>query len=160
MPAAAWRLDRSARRVPGFTFFDGSDKKLTLNRFSGSYVVVNIWATWCGPCREEMRSLDHLAEMTAGGKLKIIPISIDLSGAVRVRSFYKRLGLSRLHVYLDPSRSAMSALAVVGIPTTLIIDPGGCEVGRVVGAAQWDAPLTLARFSELMGSASQACPVF
>lgn len=154
LPAASWGFDNAARRLPAFTFFDATRKPLMLSHFRGSYRVVNIWATWCGPCRAEMISLNHLAEIMAGEKLKIIPISIDLSGAFTVQNFYKRLGLSRLPVYVDPSRSAMSVLAIAGIPTTLIIDPGGREVGRVVGAARWDAPVTLARFSKLLGSKS------
>lgn len=154
LPAASWSFDDAARRLPEFTFFDNSRRPLTLNRFRGSYAVVNVWATWCGPCRAEMTSLDHLAQIAAGDKLKIIPISIDRSGYVSVRAFYKRLGLSRLPVYLDPSRSAMDALAIVGIPTTLIIDPEGREVGRVVGPARWDAPVTVARFSKLLGRIS------
>lgn len=154
LPAASWGSDDAARRLPEFTFFDVSRKPLTLNRFRGSYAVVNIWATWCSPCRAEMTSLDHLAQIEANDKLKIIPISIDRSGYASVRGFYKRLGLSRLPVYVDPSRSAMGALAIVGIPTTLIIDPEGREVGRVVGPAQWDAPVTVARFSKLLGRRS------
>lgn len=154
LPAASWRFDNAARELPEFTFFDVSRMPLTLKRFRGGYAVVNVWATWCGPCRAEMMSLNHLARIMAGDKLEIVPISINRSGDVSVPGFYKEPGLNRLPVYVDPSRSAMSALAVIGIPTTLIIDPDGREVGRVVGAAQWDAPATVARFSKLLGPIS------
>lgn len=159
LPPATWRFDPAVRRLPAFTFFDALRKPLTLNRFRGSYGVVTIWATWCGPCRAEMKSLNHLAQRMAGYKLKIIPISIDVSGAVTVQGYYKRLGLSRLRTYFDPARSAMSALAVVGIPTSLIIDPEGREVGRVVGAAQWDASVTVARFARLLTSRPDAISI-
>jgi hypothetical protein len=98
-----------------------------------------------------MASLDHLALLFAKKDLKIIPISIDVSGAPVVRSFYKRLGLNNLSIYVDPSKRVMDALAIIGIPTTLLIGRDGREIGRMVGPAQWDSPESVKRISEIAG---------
>jgi len=98
-----------------------------------------------------MASLNHLAQIYEKKDLTIMPISIDVSGTSAVRYFYKRLGLNELPIYLDPSKKVMDALRVTGIPTTLLINRDGLEIARVVGAAQWDAPESLQRISELVG---------
>ena len=87
-----------------------------------------------------MASLNHLALLFADKNIKIVPISIDVSGAISVRSFYERLGLNNLLIYVDPSKNVMDALGITGIPTTILIDRDGREIGRMVGPAQWDAP--------------------
>ena len=151
LPPALFLVHNSPRPLADFTFSDDTGRSLTLNRFRGTFILVNVWATWCPPCKEEMASLDHLALLSAGKDLKIIPISIDVSGATVVRSFYKRLGLNNLPTYIDPSKRIMDALAITGIPTTLLIDRDGHEIGRMVGPAQWDAPESVKRISEIVG---------
>ena len=151
LPAALLLVHSSPRRLADFTFSDGSGRSLTLNHFRGTLVLVNVWATWCPPCKEEMASLNHLAFLFAGKSLKIVPISIDVSGATAVRSFYERLGLHKLPIYVDPSKRVMDALAIRNIPTTLLIDRLGSEIGRMVGPAQWDAPESVKRISEIAG---------
>jgi thiol-disulfide isomerase/thioredoxin len=151
LPVAQLLVHTIPHRLTEFTFSDGSGRSLTLDRFRGSVVLVNVWATWCPPCKEEMASLDHLALLFAKKDLKIIPISIDVSGAPVVRSFYKRLGLNNLSIYVDPSKRVMDALAIIGIPTTLLIGRDGREIGRMVGPAQWDSPESVKRISEIAG---------
>ena len=150
LPAA--ELDtHSPRALTDFTFSDGSRHNLTLDHFRGTLILVNVWATWCAPCKEEMASLNHLALLFANKNIKIVPISIDVSGALTVRSFYERLGLNNLSIYVDPSKNVMDALGITGIPTTMLIGRDGREIGRMVGPAQWDAPESLKRITEIAG---------
>ena len=98
-----------------------------------------------------MASLNQLAKLYAKRNLTILPISIDISGASTVRYFYKRFDLNKLPIYVDPSKQVMNALGVTGIPTTLLISREGLEIGRVIGAAEWNAPESVKRIAELLG---------
>ena len=150
LPAA--ELDtHSPRALTDFTFSDGSGRNLTLEHFRGTLILVNVWATWCAPCKEEMASLNHLALLFENKNIKFVPISIDVSGAITVRSFYERLGLNNLSIYVDPSKNVMDALGITGIPTTILIGRDGREIGRTVGPAQWDAPESVKRITEIAG---------
>jgi len=131
------------RPVPAIEFKNGDGQSVTLDRFHGRAVLLNIWATWCGPCKAEMPSLNALAAHFPDSDLAIVPISVDLSGAVAVRGYYKQLTLDKLPIYVDPQSKAMHALGVVGIPTTLLIDRDGRETARQLGALQWDAPAVI-----------------
>ncbi len=151
LPAAELIVHDFARQLTDFTFSDGSGRSLTLDHFRGTFILVNVWATWCAPCKEEMASLNHLALLLANKNIKIVPISIDVSGALRVRSFYERLGLNNLSIYVDPSKNVMDGLGITGIPTTLLIGPDQREIGRIVGPAQWDAPESVKHIAETAG---------
>ncbi len=151
LPAAQFVIHKVPRRLPDFTFSDGSGRSPTLNQFRGTSILVNVWATWCPPCKEEMTSLDHLALLLANKDIKIVPISIDVSGATTVRTFYKTLGLNHLLLYVDPSKRVMDALRITGIPTTLLIGRDGREIGRMIGPAQWDTPGSVKRILEYAG---------
>jgi hypothetical protein len=98
-----------------------------------------------------MASLNHLASLFANKNIRIVPISIDISGAVTVQSFYERLGLSNLPIYVDPSKNVMDALGIIGIPTTILIGRNGREIGRMVGPAQWDAPESVKHITDIAG---------
>ena len=147
LPAAELIVHSSPRGLIDFTFSDGSGRNLTLDHFRGSLVLVNVWATWCPPCKDEMASLNHLALLFANKNIKIVPISIDVSGALTVRSFYQRLDLNNLSIYVDPSKNVMDALRITGIPTTILIGRDGREIGRMLGPAKWDAPESVKRIT-------------
>ena len=149
LPVAEFVVHHSTRALTDFTFSQGSSRNLSLEDFRGTHILVNVWATWCRPCQEEMASLNHLALLLANKDIKIIPISIDVSGPVAVRSFYERLALNNLSIYVDPAKNVMGALGVTGIPTTILIGRDGREIGRVVGPAQWDAPESVKHVMEL-----------
>ena len=151
LPTAELDAHNSPRALTDFTFLDGSERNLTLEHFRGTVILVNVWATWCAPCKEEMASLNHLALLFANKNIKIVPVSIDVSGVLTVRSFYERLGLNNLSIYVDPSKNVMDALGVIGIPTTILIGRDGREIGRTVGPAQWDAPESVERITEIAG---------
>ena len=150
LPPAAIGLHEKPRQLPRFEFRDGTGRTITLDRFRGKFILLNIWATWCTPCIKEVASLDHLAALVDEKNLVIIPISVDPAGVVSVGSFYSRLSLHRLKIYADPSKMVMGSLAVMGIPTTLLVDRDGREIGRVVGAAQWDAATAVERIAKLV----------
>ena len=151
LPAVVFHVHETPHPLMKFTFSDGAGRSLTLEDFRGKFILVNVWATWCPPCKEEMASLNQLAKTYAKRNLTILPISIDISGASAVHYFYKKFDLNKLPIYVDPSKQVMNALGVTGIPTTLLISREGLEIGRVVGAAEWNAPESVKRIAELLG---------
>lgn len=128
------------RALPELQFVDGEGRALTLASFRGKVVLLNIWATWCLPCRREMPTLDRLQAQLGGPDFEILALSIDRQGLSAVAAFYEELGLGALGMYVDSSSKASQSLAVVGIPTTLLVDRSGDEIGRLVGPYDWDDP--------------------
>jgi thiol-disulfide isomerase/thioredoxin len=120
-------------------FTDGDWRDLTLAAFRGKVVLLNLWATWCGPCREEMPTLDRLQATLGGPDFQVVALSIDQEGIYAVQDFYEELGLEALEVYVDDSMRAASLLGAPGIPATLLIDRDGREIARKLGPAQWDS---------------------
>jgi thiol-disulfide isomerase/thioredoxin len=132
------------RPVPPLAFVDGEGAARTLADFKGRVVLLNIWATWCVPCRAEMPALDRLQAELGGPDFQVVALSIDRKGIEVVKPFYVELGLGSLGIYLDRSGTAARALGTVGVPTTLLIDREGRELGRKLGPAQWDEPAAVA----------------
>lgn len=97
-----------------------------------------------------MPALDRLQQRLGGPRFQVVPLSIERDGAVAVQSFYEETGVRTLGVYVDSSGQAASALGVVGIPTTLLIDAEGREIGRVTGPAEWDSPAALVVIREYL----------
>ena len=124
--------------IPELAFEDGHGAPRTLAAFRDRVVLLNIWATWCVPCREEMPALDRLQQKLGGPGFEVVALSIDAGGAAAVKQFYDEIGIRSLAVYVDPASRAMAALGLIGIPTTLLIDRQGREIGRRTGPAQWD----------------------
>lgn len=124
-------------------FVDGVGKSRGLSDFHGKSVLLNIWATWCVPCRKEMPALDRLQATLGGPNFQVVPLSIDRGGADVVRKFFAEIGIKKLEMYLDVSGDATRKLSVVGLPTTLVIDREGREVGRLIGPAEWDEPTNI-----------------
>jgi thiol-disulfide isomerase/thioredoxin len=137
--------------VPAFGFTDAGGAPLGLDSFKGRAVLLNVWATWCAPCRKEMPSLDRLQAEMGGPDFQVVALSIDRGGLEAVRAFFGEVGLTRLGIYLDPPSASTRALGVVGIPTTLLIDGEGREIGRATGPAEWDSPEMKALIRQGMG---------
>jgi thiol-disulfide isomerase/thioredoxin len=127
------------RPVPEIHFQDEQGHDLTLADFHGRVVLLNVWATWCVPCRKEMPTLDRLQARLGGKDFLVMALSIDRKGVDAVRDFYREVGVEKLAIYLDPSGKGSQGLAIPGVPTTLLIDQGR-EVARKMGAAEWDGP--------------------
>lgn len=103
-------------------------------------LLLNIWATWCVPCRNEMPALDRLQASMGGADFEVFPVSIDRGGIDAVRKFYTDIGIRNLAMYVDQSGQVLRQFGAIGLPTTLLIDRGGREIGRVIGPAEWDSP--------------------
>jgi thiol-disulfide isomerase/thioredoxin len=126
--------------LPEVRFQDDQGRDLTLGDFRGRVVVLNVWATWCVPCRKEMPTLDRLQARLGGKDFLVVALSIDRKGVEAVRGFYQEVGVENLAIYVDPSGKGSHALAIPGVPTTLLIDREGPEVARKMGEAEWDSP--------------------
>lgn len=128
----------SPEPLPELSFVDGEGREMRLEAFEGQTVLLNIWATWCVPCRKEMPALDRLQAKLGGPEFQVVALSIDRDGLPVVKDFYEELGLQALGIYVDQSGRAAYATGAVGIPTTLLVGPDGRELGRTVGPAEWD----------------------
>lgn len=122
-----------------FQFEDGEGHVQHLTDFRDKVVLLNIWATWCLPCRKEMPTLDRLQATLGSADFEVVALSIDRGGADVVRKFFGEIGIQNLAIHVNPSDQAAFTLAVAGLPTTLLIDRDGRELGRLVGPAEWDA---------------------
>ena len=133
------KLDRShhGAAAPSAAFAAPGGGKVTLAAFRGKPVLLNLWATWCGPCVAEMPTLDRLA---AEGKVKVVPVSQDMNGAGAVAPYFAKAGLKALGQYLDPRLGLSLALDNPSLPTSILYDSNGREVWRMVGAMDWTTP--------------------
>ena len=144
------RLHDEPRPMLSPPFVDGAGRNLILDDFRGRVVLLNIWATWCVPCREEMPTLDALQGRLGGDGFHVLPLSIDRGGLPVVRAFYEEIGIRHLDMYLAEDIRAMAAFAVAGLPTTILIDRQGRELGRLVGPSEWDSADNVAMFETVI----------
>ncbi len=127
------------RPLPELRFVDGEGRPLTIADFRGKVILLNIWATWCIPCLREMPTLDRLQAKLGGPRFEVVVLSIDIGGIPVVEKFYRALKLDSLGIYVDKTLRVKRDLGIVGIPTTLLIDRQGREIGRLAGPAEWDS---------------------
>jgi len=142
----------SPREVPEFSFIDGDGEIRTLADWRGKLLLVNIWATWCAPCKEEMPALDRLEAKLGGDNFAVLPISVDRGGLKKPRGFLEEIGADNLPLLLDETARLNFKLEVMGLPATLIIDAQGREIARMIGPAEWDSPEAIARLREFMAA--------
>lgn len=145
-PEALGNFDTESRgtTAPATGFLIEDSKEASLADYQGAGVVINFWATWCAPCVKEMPALDRLSVMADPETFRVLTLSTDRGGESVVREFYKRTEISSLPVALDDKSRVARAFGVLGLPTTILLDGEGVEVGRVTGIAEWDHPDTLA----------------
>jgi thiol-disulfide isomerase/thioredoxin len=136
---------------PAVAFDDVDGVAHRLADFAGKGLVVNLWATWCVPCVAEMPALQDLARKIAAQGILVLPLSSDRGGAAVVRKFYAAHGIDALPIWLDPKGEAARSFGARGLPTTLIIDRRGREVGRLEGAVDWAAAAALTEIPRLVG---------
>ena len=138
---AAVNVAKSPLKIPDLAFVDGDGKKLTLASFRGRTVLVNLWATWCVPCRTEMPTLDALEAKLGGPDFQVVAVNIDTRDPNKPKEFLKQIGVSRLPFYADSSAKAFQELKsvgrAVGLPTTVLVDSAGCEIATIAGPAEW-----------------------
>lgn len=138
---AAVLVPDQPRKLRDLTFKDGEGKSLTLRDFAGRTVLLNLWATWCAPCREEMPALDTLEGEYGGADFSVVAVSIDTQQPEKAKAFLDELKIQKLGFFQDSSGKLFQDLKqagrAVGLPTTLLIDKEGCEIGYLPGPAHW-----------------------
>ena len=152
---AALQVASEPRRAIPIAFERDDGKKLTLADFHGRAVLLNLWATWCIPCREEMPALDRLEAATGGPGFQVVAVNVDTARLERRAAFLDSIGVKSLTRYADPSGDAFETLRrdgkALGLPVTLVIDGHGCELGAVEGGAKWDSAQAQALVAALKG---------
>ena len=134
-----------------FTAADGSE--ITLADFSGRYVLVNFWATWCAPCRVEMPQLAQLQTDFGGDAFEVVTIATGRNSEVAMQEFFAEIGVDNLPLHRDPQQALARDLGVLGLPITLVLDPEGREIARLTGEADWSGESARAIVAALLGEA-------
>jgi thiol-disulfide isomerase/thioredoxin len=132
------QLTEGTPQAPAVTFYDAEGKALSLNDFRGRYVLVNLWATWCGPCINELPSLVRLQAELPQDKITVLPLDLERHDAGKVAEFLERTKIEGLPIYIDRDFSAMRGFAANELPLTILIDAEGKEVARAAGEQKWD----------------------
>jgi thiol-disulfide isomerase/thioredoxin len=138
---AAVNIASDPKRLPALAFADAEGKQRTLAEFKGRTVLLNLWATWCVPCRKEMPALDALQGKLGSDKFQVVAINIDTRNLDKPKAWLQEVGITRLGYFADSSAKVFQELKAIGkafgMPTTLLIDPNGCELGALAGPAEW-----------------------
>jgi len=150
---AKFALAKEPKPLPEFAFTDAEDKPLTLAAYKGKTVLLNFWATWCAPCVKEMPSLDKLQAEMGKERFVVLPLSLDGPSRPKVAPFYADRKLTHLGIFFDKGKKALGALDVSVLPTSILIDAQGRELGRLEGDAEWDRPEALALMKAAVESA-------
>ena len=135
----AFVFKKTPEPLPEFSFVDGTGKERSLKEWRGKVVLLNLWATWCLPCRKEMPGLDRLQAELGSDKFEVVAISVDRTGLEGAKKFLTSVKTQKLDLFSDPAARLTSTLRVPGMPGTLLIDREGREIGRLVGPAEWDS---------------------
>ncbi len=133
-------IHAAPKPVAAISFANSNGQMRSLADFKNKIVVLNIWATWCVSCRREMPALDRLQANLGGVDFEVVTVSIDRGGKDVVNKFFAEVGIQKLAMYRDSSATAMRELGIFGLPTTLLLDREGREIGRLIGPAEWDSP--------------------
>jgi thiol-disulfide isomerase/thioredoxin len=138
---AAVRVEKDPKPLPELTFNGPDGRPVTLADFKGRTVLLNLWATWCAPCRQEMPALDKLQGELGGKDFEVVAVNIDTRNPDKPKRWLEEAGVARLAYYADPQAKIFQDLRqigkAVGMPTTLLLDPQGCELAHLSGPAEW-----------------------
>lgn len=134
----AFLVHKQRKKMPVVAFKNGKGADLTLENWKGKVVLVNLWATWCGPCRKEMPHLAELQKAFGGDDFEVVAISVDRKGVKASGRFLVEAKATALNLYVDQSAHLLRTLRTVGLPLTVLVDRQGREVGRLLGPAVWN----------------------
>jgi len=134
-----FQIAEENNKFADFPFHDVLGKNRKISNYKGNFIILNIWATWCIPCREEMPSLDRLQHIFKDEKLIVLAISQDRAGKRLVKNFYKEMEIKNLDIFIDSPGYAKRMMGAFMLPTTIVIGPDGVEIGRLLGGANWDS---------------------
>ena len=127
-------IHKQNKKLKNITFLDLDNKLINLNEFTGQLVIINFWATWCAPCKEEMPSLDNLKNLKAFENLKILPINVGQEDIQKSKIFFDDLKIKNLELYFDNSIKLAKTFTLRGLPTSVIINKEGDEFARIIGS--------------------------
>jgi thiol-disulfide isomerase/thioredoxin len=140
---AAFRPADAPDLVRNLAFQAPDGSATSLAAFAGKTVLVNLWATWCVPCRAEMPALDRLDAALGGDTFSVVAVNVDQNNPERARAFLGEIGVKRLAFYADPTFAIFNELKkrglALGLPTTILVDGKGCRIGGIEGPAEWDS---------------------
>jgi thiol-disulfide isomerase/thioredoxin len=152
---AAVLVPERPRKLPALTFRDGEGKAVDLASFGGRTVLLNLWATWCAPCRQEMPALDALQREEGSDAFEVVAVSIDTRDESKPRRFFEETGLKSLRFFIDPTANIFQTLRAAGraegMPTSLLIDGKGCEIAYLAGPAEWSSADAVALVRAALG---------
>jgi thiol-disulfide isomerase/thioredoxin len=138
---AALTMANSPLRLPDLAFDDADGKPRKLSEWRGKTVLVNLWATWCVPCRKEMPALDSLQTKLGGNDFEVVAINIDTRDPEKPKNFLKEANLTKLAYFTDTKAKVFQDLKAIGralgMPTSVLVDGQGCEIGTIAGPAEW-----------------------
>jgi len=144
--------------MPALAFNGPDGAQKTLADFKGKTLLLNIWATWCVPCRAEMPALDRLQQQAGSDAFEVVAINVDTTRLERPKALFEEVGVKSLKLYADPKADIFFRLKqsgqVLGLPTTFLVDPAGCRLGVMAGPANWDSAEGRALISRAAGQGS------
>ena len=131
-------INKELKKYDNLTFLDAKNKQVNLNNYQGNLIILNFWATWCAPCREEMPSLDLLITNKNLDNLKIFPINVGQENNEKALSFFNELEIKNLDLYFDSSITLAKKFGLRGIPTTILFNKDGLEFARIIGSINFE----------------------
>ncbi len=145
--------------VADLVFVDESGAERKMTDYAGETVLLNLWATWCAPCRKEMPALDRLQAELGSEKFSVVTVNIDRRNSERAKKFFKDINIENLAFFADPTMTLFETLKsrgrAIGMPTTMLIDGKGCEIGTMHGAAEWDSEDAVKLIKTALGAAGE-----
>jgi len=131
-------INKEYKKYDSLTFLDAKNQKLNLDSYKGNLIILNFWATWCAPCKEEMPSLDILLENSKLSNLKIFPINVGKDSLEKSELFFRDLNIKNLKVYFDSPSTLAKKLSLRGIPTSILFNKEGEEFARIIGSINFE----------------------
>jgi thiol-disulfide isomerase/thioredoxin len=143
-------LHSAAKDIPTAVFFAEDGSELTLDDYKGKTLLVNFWATWCAPCRKEMPALSALQDEFGGKDFQVVTIATGRNPPPAMKKFFDQIGVTNLPLHRDPNQALARKMAVLGLPVTVVVNPQGQEIGRLLGDADWHSAEARALVSALL----------
>ena len=131
-------INKNLKKYESLTFLDDKNNKIDLNDYKGNLILLNFWATWCAPCKEEMPSLDSLQSHEDLNNLKIFPINVGQDNTEKVYKFFKDLEINNLEIYFDSPITLAKTFGLRGIPTSILFNKEGLEFARIIGSTDFE----------------------
>ena len=132
------RINKELKKYDDLTFLDDKNTQINLNDYRGNLILLNFWATWCAPCKEEMPSLDMLQKHEKLNNLKIFPINVGQDNIEKASSFFTDLKIKNLNIYFDSPTTLAKKFSLRGIPTTILFNKEGFEFARIMGSINFE----------------------